>query len=105
CGTSAGAGNAGVLATNSNDFRLGVRRMMTVWKNIHVDQIYRADPVGALASSARWISTVLTGGVFTDKPVSLLDNTPLQRLLRKYLDFDAIGRHIDAGYLTAFSVT
>jgi NTE family protein len=97
--------NAAVLATNANDFRLGVRRMMTVWKNIHVDQIYRADPVGTLKNSARWIATVLTGGAFTDKPVSLLDNTPLRRLLRKYLDFDAIGRHIDAGYLTAFSVT
>ena len=105
CGTSAGAVNAAVLAAHAHRFRVGVRRLMMVWKNIHVDHIYRADPVGALSNSARWIWTIVTGGAFTGKPVSLLDNTPLDRLLARFLDLTAIQRNIDAGHLSAFSVT
>ena len=105
CGTSAGAVNAAVLAADAQNFRRGVRRLMTVWKNIHVDHVYRADAYGALGNSARWIWTVLTSGAFAEKPVSLLDSSPLARLITRDLDFDAIGRNIDAGNLTAFSVT
>lgn len=105
CGTSAGAVNAAVLAAHANDFTKGVRRLLMVWKNIHVDHIYRADPLGALRNSATWLWTALTGAAFTDKPVALLDNTPLDRLLERYLDLGAIQRHIDSGHLQAFSVT
>ena len=105
CGTSAGAVNAAVLATDAHDFRHGVRRLMTVWKNIHVDRVYRADPVGALSNSARWIGSVITGGTLARKPISLLDNTPLREMLERDLDFAAIERHIAAGYLSAFSIT
>ncbi|MEK6592502.1 MAG: patatin-like phospholipase family protein [Pseudomonadota bacterium] len=105
CGTSAGAINAAVMATEAADFRRGVRRLMTVWKNFHVHQVYRADPLGVLRNSSRWIFNVLTGGMLTRKPVSLLDNSPLAALLARYLDFSAIQRSIDAGELTAFSVT
>ncbi len=104
-GTSAGAINAAVLAADAQDFRYAVRRLMTVWKNFHVHHVYRADPVGAFGNSARWILQVLTGGRFTKQPVSLLDNAPLAKLLAKYLDFSAIQRCVDAGDLTAFSVT
>ena len=105
CGTSAGAINAAVLAVDAGDFRRGVRRLMTVWKNFHAHHVYRADPWGAFSNSARWTLTVLTGGAFSRRPVSLLDNTPLANLLGRYLDFPAIQRAIDAGNLTAFSVT
>ena len=105
CGTSAGAVNAAVLAVDAHNFRRGVRRLMTVWKNIHVGHVYRADPSGALKNSARWIWTVLTGGAFTHDAVSLLDNAPLERLIGQYLDFSGIQRNIDAGHLAAFSVT
>src|SRR3970040_3016972 len=80
CGTSAGAINAAVLAMNAGDFRRGVRRLMAVWKNFRVHHVYRADPWGAFGNSTRWIYTALTGGVFSRRPVSLLDNTPLAAL-------------------------
>jgi len=105
CGTSAGAINAAVLAINAGNFRTAVRRLMTVWKNFRVHHVYRADPWGAFSNSANWIFTVLTGGAFSRRPVSLLDNTPLVALLRHYLDFSTIQRAIEAGHLTAFSVT
>lgn len=105
CGTSAGAINAAVLAADAADFRCGVRRLMAVWKNFHVHHVYRADPWGALANSARWVFALVTGGVFSRRPVSLLDNTPLAVLLGRDLDFSAIQRAIDAGHLTAFAIT
>jgi NTE family protein len=105
CGTSAGAINAAVLAMDAGDFRRGVRRLMMVWKNFRVHHVYRSDPRGAIGNSALWIYTALTGGMFSRRPVSLLDNTPLAALLGRYLDFSAIQRSIDAGHLTAFSVT
>jgi len=105
CGTSAGGINAAVLAMNAGDFRRGVRRLMAVWKNFRVHHVYRADPWGAISNSARWIYTVLTGGAFDQRPVSLLDNAPLAVLLGRQLEFPAIQRAIDAGHLAAFSVT
>ena len=105
CGTSAGAINAAVLAMDAADFRRGVRRLMMVWKNFRVHHVYRADPWGAIANSARWVYTALTGGAFARRPVALLDNSPLVELLGRYLDFSAIQRAIDGGHLTAFAVT
>jgi NTE family protein len=105
CGTSAGAINAAVLAVDGGNFRRGVRRLMTVWKNFRVHHVYRADPWGAFANSARWIWAVLTGGALIRRPVSLLDNTPLAGLLSRHLDFPAIQRSIDQGELSAFSIT
>ena len=105
CGTSAGAINAAVLAVDAGDFRRGVRRLMTVWKNFRVHHVYRADPWGAFSNSARWVGAVLTGGMFSRRPVSLLDNSPLAALLGAHLDFGAIQRSIEAGDLAAFSIT
>src|SRR5512146_2141059 len=105
CGTSAGATNAAVLAVEAAHFSRGVRRLMTVWKNFHVHHVYRADPAGVIRNSSRWIFSALTGGVFTRRPVSLLDNSPLAGLFARHLDFSEIQRHIDSGHLTAFGVT
>jgi NTE family protein len=105
CGTSAGAINAAVIAADSSNFRRGVRRLMTVWKNFHVHHVYRADPRGALWNSFRWLFALLRGGSAYSRPVSLLDNTPLKELLARYLDFSALQGSIDRGDLTAFSIT
>ncbi|MDH3286747.1 MAG: patatin-like phospholipase family protein [Betaproteobacteria bacterium] len=105
CGTSAGAINAAALAADAADFRRAVRRLMVVWKHFQVQHIYRADPWGAFSNSARWILDVATGGAFSHRPVSLLDNSPLVGLLRRYIDFSAIQRSIDDGHLAALSIT
>jgi NTE family protein len=110
CGTSAGSVNSTILAVDAGNFRYAVRRLMTVWKNFHVHHVYRADMFGAFRNSARWMLAALTGGRLrnvsgTDHPVSLLDNSPLAALLRKYVDFDAIQRSIDDGHLVALSIT
>ena len=81
CGTSAGAINAAVLAANAGNFRAGVRQLMNVWKNFHVHQIYRSDPLGVLANSTKWTLAALFGSFSGKTAVSLLDSTPLAQLL------------------------
>ena len=110
CGTSAGSINSTILAVDAANFRHAVRRLMTVWKNFHVHHVYRADIFGAFRNSARWLFAAMSGGRLrtvsgSTQPVSLLDNAPLAALLRKYVDLSAIQRNIDAGHLTALSIT
>ena len=110
CGTSAGSINATILAVDAANFRHAVRRLVTVWKNFHVHHVYRADIFGALRNSLRWLLAALSGGRLRtlrggNYPVSLLDNAPLAALLRKHVDLSAIQRNIDAGQLTALSIT
>ena len=105
CGTSAGAINAVALAVNATGFRIGVGRLMAVWRNIHVDQVYRSDPVGVFISGARWIAALLAGGLGKHNPVSLLDNSPLAELLRHKIEFKGIQESIDRGALYALSIT
>jgi NTE family protein len=104
-GTSAGAVNAAVLAVEAASFSRGVGRLMSVWENIHVHHVYRSDPIGALRNSTRWLAAILSGGALGANNVSLLDSSPLEALLKRYLDLSSIQRNIDDGFLTAFGVT
>jgi len=105
CGTSAGAINAAALAANAGDFRLGVRRLVNVWKNMRAGHVYRADLPGIAACSARWVASLFLAAIGARKPVSLLDNAPLQSMLAKQLDLAAIRKSIDSGSLRAVAVT
>ena len=110
CGTSAGSINATLLAVDAANFRHAVRRLVTVWKNFHVHHVYRADIFGALLNSMRWLLAALSGGRLRkasggNQLVSLLDNAPLAALLRKHVNLTTIQSNIDAGHLTALSIT
>lgn len=105
CGTSAGAFNAAALAVNATGFRVGVGRLIAVWRNFHVHQVYRSDPAGVFGSGARWMAALLFGGLGKHNPVSLLDNSPLVELLKYKIEFKNIQESIDRGALYALSIT
>lgn len=104
CGTSAGGINAAALAVFSSDFNAGVRKLAWIWRNFHVDQVYRADAAALMGTGVRWGGALMFGWAVRQTPRSLLDNSPLRALLERVLDFSAIGRAIDAGHLHAVSV-
>lgn len=104
CGTSAGGINAAALAVYSADFNMAVRKLARIWRQFHVEQVYRSDVVALLATGARWGSALTFGWAVRQTPHSLLDNSPLRHLLTEVLDFSAIQRSIDAGNLHALSV-
>src|SRR4051812_1746385 len=78
CGTSAGALNATALACRADNFGEGVQKLLEVWENIAVEQVYRADSIGVLRSGARWLSLLSFGWMLRKwhaaPPNSLLDN-------------------------------
>ena len=105
CGTSAGAINATALAIDAGNFHHAVNRLLLVWKNFSSHQVYRTDAFGALRTGLRWLLALAVGGLGKHNPVSLLDNSPLRKLLTEYFDFTAIQARVDAGELHALSVT
>jgi len=103
-GTSAGALNAVSIATHSQRLRTGVRTLEYIWKNLSSKQIY--DPQsGNLLSSLSNLLLPMISGKNGDKPVALLDNSPLTKLLERVIKLDRLQRQIDAGLVDAVSVT
>jgi NTE family protein len=104
CGTSAGAINAALLAANSNDFRRGVRRIMSTWGSLRPSSVHYTHPAVVARAAARWVWAILAGGSHK-RPVSLLDNTPLRDLVNRVVDFSAVRAAIRTGQLDALCVT
>jgi len=105
CGTSAGAINSAALAVYARSFRQAVTRLLQVWGHFHVHQVFRADVLGILATSARWWAALLFGGLGRRNPASLFDRRPLAALLRRYLPVEKIQQAIDTGHLHALAIT
>ncbi len=105
CGSSAGALNAAALAIYATHFHEGVHRLVHVWRNFRVDQVFRADARGILLNGLRWGAALFFGGLGRRNPHALLDRTPLRRLLQARLPCERIRDAIDAGALRALSIT
>jgi NTE family protein len=105
CGTSAGAINAAGIACLADNFSKAVSILAGVWRNMHAGHIYRADAMGIGASGARWLSLLIAGWAISNPPRSFLDNSPLEELLTRNLDFSGIERSIAKGVLHAVSIT
>ena len=103
-GTSAGALNAVSLATHAHRLSTGVRTLEYIWKNISSDQIYDPES-GSLLSSASTVLLSMVSGRGSDNAVTLLDNAPLNVLLKRVIKFERLQRNIDIGLLDAISVT
>ena len=106
CGSSAGAINAAALAIYATRFHEGVHRLVHVWRNFRVDQVFRADARGILLNGLRWGAALLfLGGLGRRNPHALLDRAPLRRLLQARLPCERIRDAIGAGALRALSIT
>lgn len=109
CGTSAGAINAAAFACRADDFEHSVTQLVQTWRQLEVEQVYRADSIGVIRSGARWLSLLSFGWMLrkwhTQPPTSLLDNVPLVSLLHKMLDLPRLDAALHAGHLSALAVS
>ena len=103
CGTSAGAINATALAVYADDFTGAVGNLLDVWERMRCSLIYKTDFASITATGMRWLLALML--IRRKNPVSLLDNSPLHKMLEKFLPFERIQQNIDAGALHAVSVT
>jgi len=104
-GTSAGAVNAVVLATRARKYRSAVAELERVWGHFRCNQVYRTDHLAMLKGSLHWLTALVLGGWLVGMPTSLLDNTPLRRLLSRNVHFPRIRDAIEAGHLDAAAIT
>jgi NTE family protein len=104
CGTSAGAILAAVLAGNSLRFRQGTLALERVWRNFHIEQVFRADTVSMLRSGLHLMLALASGGWLLPAPRALFDSTPLRRLLEWSVDTARVHQALDAGALEALVI-
>ncbi len=104
-GTSAGALNAVALASSANNFRLGVKKVERIWSTLEVEQVVKSRHRDMAKNAIRFLISLFNSGVGADRPVSLLDNQPLGKLLDQVVRFDNLQKRIDAGLLDAVAVT
>jgi NTE family protein len=108
-GTSAGAINAAALACGADDFDQSVKRLGAVWSQFEAGHVYEADLLGVLRTGARWVSLLSLGWVIARwhriKPRSLLDNAPLELLLKRLVPLERLPELIAQGHLQALAVT
>ena len=104
-GTSAGAINATVIASRAHLFHVAVAELEHVWRNFKSRHVFKADAWTLSKNSLRWLLVVVTGGMGSHNPLALLDNSPLRSLLSKRINFSALQRSIDKGYVDAVAVT
>jgi len=104
-GISAGAINAGVIASYADDFQRGVHRLAHFWGHLRCYQVYRTGWTHNLTTGLHWLASMTLGGLGVANPRALFDNEPLAELLARELRPDAIQRGIDAGALRALTMT
>ncbi|MFT2111368.1 patatin-like phospholipase family protein [Marinomonas sp. 2405UD68-3] len=105
CGTSAGALNASMLATHSHNFNKAVTRLNYVWRHLTPDQVYETKSSALFSSASKVVSSIIQNKNDHDRIVSLLNNAPLEKLLKRFLPLHQIPNAIDQKELIALAVT
>jgi len=105
CGTSAGAINAAAIAAHPGEFNDATQVLAETWRKLEIDQVYRSDWQALIGGLSKVIFSFFNRGVGKNKPLALLDNSPLRDLLSSVIDFKNIQARIDKGALEALSIT
>jgi len=105
CGTSAGAINTLAIAGRAGPFRLRIKKLEAIWRQLDAKSVYRTDFFGVLKNSLNMFFSFFHSGYALGKPKALLDNTPLRELLENYIRFRHVDEAIASGELEAISIT
>ena len=108
CGTSAGAINASMLACGADRFQETLESLAQIWHDFQTHKVYRSDVLDMVRSGARWATLLSLGWLFSQKrlrPKSLLDNAPLNELLKEHIDFSRLPDLLGSNHLQALAIT
>jgi len=105
CGTSAGAINALALAAHPGNFKESVTALAAMWSNLQIGQVYLYGWRDLLKGLGLLGLSLFNQGVGRQRPLSLLDNSPLWDLLGSRIHFENIDKSIASGKLFAVSVS
>ncbi|WP_370978483.1 patatin-like phospholipase family protein [Agaribacterium sp. ZY112] len=104
-GTSAGAINAAAIAAHPGSFHRSAHDLANIWRELEIHQIFHSDWPSLFGGGFKFAFSLLRQGSRGEKPIALLDNSPLRDTLNSMIEFRNIQRRIDKGLLTALSVT
>ncbi len=104
-GTSAGALNAVVLGSTRGDFYTASLALEEIWSDLRCESVYRSDWLGLGHNIWRLLLSLVNAGIAVGRPVALLDNLPLKKLLREKIDFSGISDNLQNNVLQAVCVT
>ena len=105
CGTSAGSINTVALASNADNFHLGVKKIINVWSNFQLNHVFHVDSKYLFGRILWWGWSHLGFGKWYKGPGSLLNNQPLRTLLNEHISFKRIDKSIKNGDLHAYCLT
>ena len=104
-GSSAGSINAGALAAHADDLDRAVGTLERVWSRFQVGQVFRSDIRSLGTIGVRWAWDLTFGGAFGHvTPKSLLDTTPLRKLIERTIPARQIDANIQRGIVEALAV-
>jgi NTE family protein len=105
-GASAGAVNGAAIAAGNHDFARCVELVAKLWSDLENKDIYRTDLVSLIPKSISWLKDLSLGGMIGGgNAQSLLDATPLNGFLNKYIKTDYIQNNIDKGHLRSICIS
>lgn len=107
-GASAGAINLAALASNATSFAEAMRITCARWNDIATHEVFDARATHIGANAFRWfLDLALGGAVETAEPraKSLVDTSPLRKLIEGFMKLDAIEAHIANGVIEAVAVS
>lgn len=104
CGTSAGAINAAKIASEMDDFHHAVDGLEGIWTNLTSAHVHKVDYFTVLKSMTKIFVSFFHSGIAEGKPLSLFDNRPLFKLLKRSINMDRLNSMIAQEHLHALSI-
>lgn len=105
CGTSAGAINAAALAAHPGEFRQSVRDISRTWENLEIQQVFHVGWKAQITGLLKVAASLVNEGIGRERPIALLDNSPLRELLTSIVPFENIAKRIESRDLEALCIT
>jgi NTE family protein len=107
-GLSAGAVNASYVAAEVADLDYATDSLCKMWKALHTKDVVRTDPFSVTRTGFKIIRQLSLGGLsgwLRSEQLSLLNTSPLAKLLSERVRFSQIEKNVENKHLHAFSVT
>jgi NTE family protein len=105
CGTSVGALNTCGLAAFADYPRARARRLVDVWSHLTIDRVLSIDRSELFTLLRSLIGRPPTLAPDARHGIGLVDPTAIERLITDAVPFARIQQHLDAGILSAVTVT
>ena len=105
-GVSAGAINGAYIASTADRFFEAAPQLSEFWANLETSQVIRTDLLSFGGVASRFLVDLFFGGLKRTRQVhSLVDTSPLRKLLAERIPLHRIEDNLAAGLIQAFELT